>query len=100
MVLSRWKEKYMTAQKYMNEIYNAIGDKLINPSSIYFGRDGHIRLAREIGPALDDFQEKDQQEIVHGSYSYIYVRCCNLKPILDAKEWQKAMFEAKRKHVE
>lgn len=86
----------MIAQEYMNEMYNAIGDKLVNPSSIYFGREGHIRLAREIGPALTDFLEKDRKEIIHGSYSIIYVRCCNLKPILDAKEWQKIMLDSEK----
>lgn len=89
----------MTAKEYMNKMYNAIGDKLINPSSIYFGREGHVRLAREIGPALLDFSEKARKEIVHGSYSIIYVRCCNLKPILDAKEWQKIMLNSEEEYL-
>ena len=79
------------ARDYMTRMYNAIGDKLINPHSIYSGRDGHERLAREFGYALNDFNEEGRQEILHGSYSAIYVRGCNLKPILDAKEWIRIM---------
>lgn len=75
------------ANNYLRNMRNAIGDKLVHPDSIYSGVEGHKRLAREIGPALNDFDEKGQEEILHGSYSTIYVVGCNLKPILDAKEW-------------
>lgn len=75
------------AIRYMNAMRNAVGDKLVNPNSIYSGKTGHQRFARECGYALNDFDEAGREEIVHGSYSSIYVRCCNLRPILDAKEW-------------
>ena len=79
------------AKDYMMRMHNAIVDKLINPQSVYSGRDGHERLARECGYVLNDFNEEGRQEILKGSYSVIYVRGCNLKPILDAKEWIRIM---------
>lgn len=75
----------------MESIRNACGMKLVEPNSIYYGLDGHVRLAHEIGYALNDFCETDRQEILKGSYSCIYVRACFLKPILDAKEWIECM---------
>ena len=75
------------AREYLSKMRNAIGDKLVHPDSIYSGVEGHKRLAREIGPALNDFNTEGQQEILHSSYGIIYVIGCNLKPILDAKEW-------------
>jgi len=78
------------AQDYMNRMYHACGTKLIE-DGLYGGRDGHLRLAREIGASLPDFTPKEQKDIIAGSYSTIYVRACNLRPILDAKEWIGAM---------
>ena len=81
------------AHKYMHAVSNAIGDKLINPDGIYYGREGHLRLARECGYALNDFQGKDRSDILHSSYSVIYVKGCNLKPLLSAKEWAEEMLK-------
>lgn len=75
------------AEKYMREMRCAVIGHLMNPDSIYFGREGHLRLARECGVALKDFDEAGQKSILSGSYGIIYVTGCNLKPILDAKEW-------------
>lgn len=75
------------ARDYLNKMRNAIGDHLINPDSVYYGKDGNLRLARECGYALNDFNNEGQQEILHSSYGMIYVIGCNLKPLLDAKEW-------------
>lgn len=36
---------------------------------------------------LNDFNQQGQDEILHGSYSGIYVIGCHLKPLLDASEW-------------
>lgn len=79
------------ARTYLQNMRTAVGDKLINPNSIYYGKDGHLRLARECGYALNDFDKNGQDEILHGSYSHIYVIGMNLKPILDAGEWIKEM---------
>lgn len=77
----------MTANEYMDNIFSACGDKLLAPDSPWSGKEGHLRLAREIGHALCDFTEKEQSEIIKASYSKIYVRACLIKPLLDAKEW-------------
>jgi len=79
------------AKEYLSNMRNAIGDHLINPNSIYYGKEGNLRLARECGYALNDFNTEGQQEILRASYGSIYVIGCNLKPILDAKEWIKEM---------
>lgn len=81
----------MKAEEYMNNIRNAVGTKLIESECLYSGKDGHIRFAREVGYALNDFGKKEQDEILHGSYSTVYVRACFLKPILDAGEWIKIL---------
>ncbi len=85
------------AKEYLNKMYLAIGDKLVNPDSIYSGKEGHLRLARETGYALSDFTEKGRDEVLKSSYSSIYVRGTNLKPILDAKEWTDEMLEGYNK---
>lgn len=82
------KEK---ANDYMQRMRSAVGMRLLDPNGIYYGREGHLRLAREFGYGLNDFNEEGKQEILHGSYSSVYVIGCNLKPILDAKEWIEEM---------
>ena len=77
----------MTAKEYLDAMDSVIADQLINPNSIYYGREGHKRFARECGVALNDFCEKDRKEILSSSYGRLYVKHCNLKPILDAKQW-------------
>ena len=84
------------AEVYMSKMRGAVGDHLINPDSIYYGKDGHLRLARECGVALNDFDEAGQKEILSGSYGIIYVIGCDLKPILDAKEWISEMKKGKK----
>lgn len=81
----------MTAKEYLDKMDMAIGEQLINPNSIYYGRNGHLRFARECGYALNDFTESEQKEILSASYSKLYVKHCVLKPILDAQEWIKIM---------
>lgn len=48
----------MSPKQYMESIRNACGMKLVEPNSIYYGLDGHVRLAHEIGYALNDFCDK------------------------------------------
>ena len=79
----------------MTKMRSAVGRHLNDPDSIYYGKDGHLRLARECGYALNDFCETGQREILSGSYGMIYVIGCNLKPILDAKEWINKMEKGK-----
>lgn len=89
------------AKEYMRKMYHACGQKLTE-AGLYGGKTGHLRLAREIGAALNDFSPAGQKEILSGSYSVIYVRACSLRPVLDAKEWISAMMagkEAKEKRM-
>lgn len=79
------------AVQYMHEMRQATGTHLVNPDSMYFGKQGHLRFAREMGHCLNDFNTEGQNEILHGSYSSVYVIGCNLKPLLDAKEWNAEM---------
>lgn len=86
------------AMDYMREMRNAIGTKLIDPDFwIYNGKEGHERFAREFGYALNDFSEKEQYDILQGSYSSVYVIACRLKPILNANEWIAQLKEGKAK---
>lgn len=73
------------AEKYMNKMDRALAGKLFG--GLYGGVDGHKRLAREIGYALNDFDEKDRKEICQASYGRLYVKNCALRPTMDAKEW-------------
>lgn len=84
------------AKDYMSKMRSAVVQHLNNPESIYYGKGGHLRLARECGVALNDFDDAGQKEILSGSYGMIYVSGCNLKPILDAKEWILEMQNGKK----
>ena len=84
------------ANEYMAKMGSVVGRHLNDPDSIYYGKDGHLRLARECGYALNDFDETGQREILSGSYEMVYVTGCVLKPILDAKEWVEEMKKEKR----
>lgn len=85
------------ANEYMAKMRRAAGRHLNDPDNIYYGKDGHLRLARECGYALNDFNETGQREILSGSYGMIYVTGCVLKPILDVKEWIKEMKNGKER---
>ena len=87
------------ANNYIYEMKNAIGNKLIEPG-LYEGRDGHLKLAREIGYALTDFNDEEIKHIKGSSYGGIYVIGCNLKPILDAKEWIEGLTEGHKRAME
>lgn len=79
------------AGKYLFAMRNAVGVHLINPNSIYYGKKGHLRLARECGYAHLDFNEAGQRVILSASYGAIYVTGCQLKPLLSAQQWISAM---------
>ena len=85
------------ANEYMTKMRSVVSRHLNDPDSIYYGKDGHLRLARECGYSLNDFNETGQREILSGSYGMIYVIGCNLKPILDAKEWIEEMKRGKER---
>ena len=79
------------AECYLCAMASAVGTKLVEPASLYSGKEGHMRLARECGYALRDFDQEGQKLIQSASYSRLYVKGCFLKPILSAKQWIRAM---------
>ena len=81
------KKGITEAKEYLTNIRIALGNRLVDPNSIYHGKQGHLRLARECGYALNDFNDEGRREILSASYSSIYITGCNLKPILDDKDW-------------
>lgn len=60
---------------------------LLDPESMYYGIEGHRRLARETGYALNDFTAEERIELLRTSYRNIYMPGCSLHPLLDEKEW-------------
>lgn len=78
------------AEAYLRNM-SRVSFKLRDPSSVYYGRAGHLRLARECGYALNDFNDKAQELILKSSYGRIYVTGCMLRPILNASEWMDEM---------
>lgn len=88
------------ANNYMKNIRLACGTKLAETNGVYSGKEGHLRLARECGYALNDFTEKERREILTSSYSNIYVIACNLKPLLDAKEWIEELTKGYKKSLD
>jgi len=85
------------ANKYLTEMRSAVYGRL---NTIYEGKERHLQFARECGAALPDFDEQEQKEILSASYGSIYIIGCNLKPILDAKEWITEMQKGKEKMLQ
>lgn len=79
------------AERYLDNMDSVLGDQLMNPNSMYSGRKGHERFARECGVALNNFDERDRREICQSSYGKLYVKHCALRPILDTREWTDIM---------
>lgn len=70
---------------YTAKLSSAAQQVLTNPDSIYYGKEGHLRFARECKPALKEFTDKERMDFLKSSYGIIYVKGCHLKPLLDAK---------------
>lgn len=88
MTKAAWTEvnaMSLTPETYLDNLFRALGTKLIDGRPLYSHKEGHLRFARETGYALNDFDEKQQRDILSRIYS-LYVKACSLKPILNAKE--------------
>lgn len=77
----------MKLQEYFSQMSANSMQHLIAKEGLYSGKEGHLRFAHECGAAIPDFTEKEQKEFLSASYGALYVRACDLRPILDAKEW-------------
>jgi hypothetical protein len=76
-----------TAKEYTDKMYNVLMGNRQNLMSIYEGKNGALRLAREYGYGLNDFTEKERKDIIGSTYGALCVRFYNLKPPIDAKQW-------------
>lgn len=56
-------------------------------SSIYEGKAGALRLAREIGYCLRDSDDKEAKDYFDRSYNEVCVVGYDLKPPVNKKEW-------------
>lgn len=87
----------MNIQQYTDAVVNAL--RMVN-HTIYSGKTGARRIAREYGVGLADFSEDEARRFIRNSYTMVCVVGYNLKPPIDAKEWisevQKAYENAKR----
>ncbi|WP_144461808.1 hypothetical protein [Siminovitchia fortis] len=86
----------MNALEYLIKIKQALVVSL-GKSNVYHGEAGALRLAREIGTCLQDFEEKEAYEAFRNSYNYVCVMGYNLKPPINKKEWDEAVLKGMRR---
>ncbi len=82
---------------YTEAIYQAIRSNypnLMGPGSMYHGKDGALRLAREYGYGLADWPEDEHKDEIGNSYGSLLVRLTNLQPPIDAKPWNQEIRKA------
>lgn len=78
----------ISAKEYISNLYEALMIyKGRNGYGAYEGREGCLRLAREFGYGLKDYNEKERKEALQASYGMICVRFYDLKPPISAKQW-------------
>ena len=78
------------AKEYLELMQNIVIQYLNNPRMFYYGRKGHLRMAREMGYALDYYDEEGRNTIISESYETIYIVAClenNIAPIISEQEW-------------
>lgn len=87
----------MGLELYCKTLYNAMChnlENLVGENGLYQGKAGCMRLAREYGHALVDFRDDPVRvkEEVSSSYSVLCVRVYQLRPPVDAKEWNREIW--------
>ena len=91
----------ISAVEYTRELGQALRVHLANdPTGLYSGREGALRLAREYGYGLADYSDKEAFDALGRSYGLICVIGYDLKPPVDAKEWVREVREAMNKRKE
>lgn len=85
----------MELQTWMNEMASS-SFRHLRPDGMYgcLGKEGHLRFAREVGYCIPDMSEQEQKEFPSISYGALYVRACDLKPVLSGKEWATILTQA------
>lgn len=88
-------------QCYCKTIYEAAISNyknLFRDGGIYEGKNGCLRLSREYGCGLADFEtQKEVDNDISSSYSVLCVRAYMLKPLVDAKEWVEEIYKGFKK---
>ena len=85
----------ISAVEYTRELGQALRVHLANdPTGLYSGREGALRLAREYGYGLAEYPEKEAFDALGRSYGMICVIGYDLKPPLDAKDWVREVRKA------
>ena len=75
----------MTAMDYLKKVENALSIAL-NNSNLYDGKEGALRIAREIGTCLAHYPKKQRDDAIQFSYD-ICIKAYDLRPPLDKKDW-------------
>ncbi|MCL9628273.1 hypothetical protein [Bacillus subtilis] len=75
-----------TYKNYLVNVKEALQTSL-GQSNVYVGRDGSLRLAREIGFCLNDFNPAQARLALGDSYNLVCVMGYDLHPPLDKKDW-------------
>ncbi|KTF59850.1 MULTISPECIES: hypothetical protein [Bacillus amyloliquefaciens group] len=75
-----------TYKNYLINVREALQTSL-GQSNVYVGRDGALRLAREIGFCLNDFNPAQARLALGDSYNLVCVMGYDLQPPLDKKDW-------------
>jgi len=80
----------MTINEYTYELHQAIlsnYQNIMGEGGIYHGKEGIRRLARDYGRGLSRSSKKEIEYEIQNSYGSLLVMVTNMKPLLDAKEW-------------
>ena len=78
------------AKIYIHNMRQAASCVLLGDNLCYKGKEGHLRLAREVGYALNDFDEEAQNEIIHSSYKLrrkTHTLACGMKVAFSMKNY-------------
>lgn len=73
----------MVALDYLRKV----GRTVPVAGEIYEGKEGALRLAREVGFCLKDNPREEALEAVRDSYNYVCIIGYILEPPIDKKEW-------------
>ena len=89
------EQKLVMFNEYMSKISRAAMRHCVE-GGMYAGKEGCLRLAREVGYALPDFSIKKAElfEMMSRTYSGVCVIAYRLKPPVDAKEWNNEIVKA------
>lgn len=74
-------------ETYINRFTISLISNYENTSMLYEGKDGALRLARELAYGLKDFEVKCQDDVVLNSYMDVCCRFYQLNQPIKLNEW-------------